>query len=95
MGFVSIAGPVVLKGATVCSLAEQNLPPSAKILSGLRGALVLSGLQTNDGFSCSQLLLSKIALALLCGFGSQVGSLPLRVQICLQTNHMCYLNHSM
>jgi hypothetical protein len=54
-----------LEGARIRSLAEQNLPPSAKILSGLRGALVLSGLQANDGFSCSQLFLSKIALALL------------------------------
>jgi hypothetical protein len=49
----------------VCSLAQQNLPPSANILSGLGGALVLSGLQANDGLSCFQLLLSKISLALL------------------------------
>lgn len=51
--------------ARSCSLAEQNLSPSANILTGLGGALVLSGLEANDGLSCLQLLLSKVALALL------------------------------
>jgi hypothetical protein len=49
----------------MCSLAEQNLAPSTKVLPGLCGALVLAGLEADDGFSCLQLFLGKIPLALL------------------------------
>jgi hypothetical protein len=52
-------------------------------LSGLRGAFVLAGLQANDGFSCLQLLLRKLPLALLWRPGSQVRSRPLSVSVCL------------
>lgn len=70
---------------TICSLSEQDFAPSTNVLSSLCGALVLAGLQANDSFSCSQLLLGKVALTLLCGPGSQVWSWPLRVPVCLHT----------
>lgn len=48
-------------------LAEQDLARGAKVLARLRGALVLAGLQADDGLAGAQRLLAEVTPVLLGG----------------------------
>lgn len=58
----------------------------AKVLSGLVGALVGSVLQVDDALTGTKLLLAEVALILLGGLGSDVGSLELGMEVAGTTN---------
>lgn len=64
-------------------LAEQYLARGAKVLARLRGALVLAGLEADDGLAGAQGLLAEVAPVLLGRTRAQTGTAPLGVFVAL------------
>lgn len=62
-------------------LADDDLAAGAHVLSRLGGTLVLAGLEADDGLASLELLLGEVALGLVGGLGSQLGSGPLGVPV--------------
>lgn len=67
-----------------CLFPQQYLPGGAEVLSGLRGALVLPGLQPNDALAGPQLRFGPLASILLRRSRSQRRAPPLLVLVRLK-----------
>jgi hypothetical protein len=84
------------RGAQGCgarlSFAQQYFPGSAEILSCLRSALVLAGLQPNNALTSPQLLLGPLASVLLRRSRSQRRAPPLRVLVRLKPKIHSFTN---
>ena len=65
-------------------LAQDDLAASAHVLASLAGALVLAGLEADDGLASFELLLAEVTLGLVGGLGSQLGAGPLGVPVGLE-----------
>lgn len=73
----------MLGTASVRLFADDDFPAGANVLTRLRGTLVRTGLQPDDGLSGSKRFLGEVTFGLVGRFRSQVRSFVIRVFVSL------------